>query len=79
MEEGEGMKKFCGILAFLSFFYVLGIVGGMENDLIGLGEGFVRAMIALVLMALFARFAGAYDYADTEKEDRQQERHSYRR
>lgn len=82
MEEGEGVKKVFGILAFLSFLYALGIVGGMEQDMIGLGEGFVRAMVAIGLMGLFSELSGATkppDYSDTEKEDRQQERHSYRR
>lgn len=82
MEEGEGVKKVFGVLAFLSFFYALGIVGGMEQDLIGLGEGFVRALIAIGLMGLFIELSGASDppnYSDTEKENRPQERHSRRR
>lgn len=82
MEEGEGVKKVFGVLAFLSFFYALGIVGGMEQDLIGLGEGFIRAIIAIGLMGLFIEQSGATDppdYSDTEEENRPQERHSRRR
>lgn len=82
MEEGEGVKKVFGVLAFLSFLYALGIVGGMEQDLIGLGEGFIRAIIAIGLMGLFIELSGASDppdYSDTEEENRQRERHSHRR
>lgn len=76
------MKKVFGVLAFLSFFYALGIVGGMEQDLIGLGEGFIRAIIAIGLMGLFIELSGASDppdYSDTEEENRQRERQSHRR
>ena len=82
MEEGEGVKKVFGVLAFFSFFYALGIVGGIEQDLIGLGEGFVRAIIAIGLMGLFIELSGASDppdYSDTEERNRPQERHSRRR
>lgn len=82
MEEGEGVKKVFGVCAFFSFFYALGIVGGIEQDLIGLGEGFVRAIIAIGLMGLFIELSGASDppnYSDTEEENRPQERHSRRR
>lgn len=41
-----------GTTGFLSFFYMLGIVGGIENDTIDLGIGFVKCLIALVIFAL---------------------------
>jgi hypothetical protein len=34
MEEGHFMKKVFGILAFLSFFYLLGVVGSIEKEII---------------------------------------------
>ena len=36
------MKKVFGVLAFLSFFYLLGVVGAVEQDTMTLGAGMVR-------------------------------------
>lgn len=36
------MKKVFGVLAFLSFFYLLGVVGAVEQDTMALGAGMVR-------------------------------------
>lgn len=33
------MKKVFGVLAFLSFFYLLGVVGAVEQDTMGIGLG----------------------------------------
>lgn len=76
------MKKIFGILAFVSFFYALGIVGGIEQDFIGLKEGVIRLAIGIVCFGVFAELSGATeppDYTDTERESRPRERHSRRR
>ena len=36
------MKKVFGVLAFLSFFYLLGVVGAVEQDTMALGAGMVH-------------------------------------
>ena len=41
------MKKVFGVLAFLSFFYLLGVVGAVEQDTMALGTGMVRMGIGL--------------------------------
>lgn len=82
MEEGEGMKKVFGALAFLSFFVALGTVGAIEQDMVSLGTGFLRAAIALGCMWLFGWLAGGFDppdYADDQKKSRPREQHSHRR
>lgn len=33
------MKKLFGVLAFLSFFWLLGVVGAIEQDMMALGIG----------------------------------------
>ena len=40
--EEQIMKKVFGVLAFLSFFYLLGVVGAVEQDTMALGAGMVR-------------------------------------
>lgn len=40
--EEQIMKKVFGVLAFLSFFYLLGVVGAVEQDAMALGAGMVR-------------------------------------
>ncbi len=62
------MKKVFGILAFLSFFFVLGTVGAIECDMIAPCTGFIRAMLGIVVMAVFAKIAGAFEY-DTREDD----------
>ena len=62
------MKKVFGILAFLSFFFVLGTVGAIECDMIAPGTGFIRAMLGIVVMAVFAKIAGAFE-CDTREDD----------
>lgn len=61
MEEGHFMKKVFGTLAFLSFFYILGIVGAVEQDTMVLGAGMVRMGIGLGCFWLFCELSGAFD------------------
>lgn len=67
------MKKVFGVLAFLSFFFVFGTVGAMEQDMVGLGAGFFRCLIGLGCMDIFTRLAGGYDYSYTYDEDEYEE------
>ena len=56
--EEQIMKKFFGVLAFLSFFYLLGVVGAVEQDTIGLGAGMIRMGIGLGCFGLFCELSG---------------------
>ena len=54
------MKKVFGVLAFLSFFYLLGVVGAVEQDTMALGTGMVRMGIGLGCFWLFCELSGAF-------------------
>lgn len=58
------MKKVFGVLCFLSFLLALGAVGAIEQDLIDLVPGAIRAFAFIGLFALFGKLAGAFDYTD---------------
>ena len=49
MEEGNRMKRVFGTLAFLSFFWLLGLVGAIEQNMMALGTGTLYMVIALAL------------------------------
>lgn len=53
------MKKICGILAVLSFLYVLGTVGGMEQDTMSLGAGILRVCLGLGCFWMLCELSGA--------------------
>ena len=59
LEEGHIMKKICGILAVLSFLYVLGTVGGMEQDTMNLSAGTLRVCLGLGCFWMFCELSGA--------------------
>jgi len=63
------VKKVFGTLAFLSFFFLLGTVGAIEQNTLALGIGTVRMIFGLVGFGLFTWLAGGFDYS-TEKENR---------
>jgi hypothetical protein len=46
------MKKICEIIAFVSFFFLLGVVGGIEHDTMTLSVGVVYLAIGLALFGL---------------------------
>lgn len=76
------MKKVFGVLAFLSFFYALGVVGGIEQDMIGLGAGFLHACISIGCFYLFCHLSGAFDppdYTPPKKKSRPRKRNFRRR
>lgn len=62
------MKKVFGVLAFLSFFYLLGVVGAVEQDTITLGAGMIRMGIGLGCFWLFCELSGAFILPRREKE-----------
>ena len=64
------MKKVFGTLAFLSFFYMLGTVGAMEQDNISLGIGAIRAFIGLGCFGVFCKLAGAFNLNEKESRPR---------
>lgn len=61
------MKKVFGVLAFLSFFYLLGVVGAVEQDTMALGAGIVRMGIGLGCFWLFCELSGAFYPAPPRK------------
>ena len=65
MEKGDNMKKIFAILAFLSFLFLLGTVGSVEQDMIPLGTGVIRMVAGLVSIWLFTWLAGGFDYSYT--------------
>lgn len=40
----------CGVAGFLSFFYLFGIVGGLEQDMLTIKEFTIHSIVALGLM-----------------------------
>lgn len=71
MEEGHGMKKVFGTLAFLSFFFLLGTVGAVEQDMISLKSGTIRMAVELLVFWLSCELSGAYEpYVYEEKKNR---------
>ena len=56
------MKEFFGVLCLTAFIFCLGTVGAMEQDMIDLLPGTIRAFAFLGLAALFGKLAGAFDY-----------------
>ena len=53
-------RRMCGTLSFLSFFFMLGVVGSVENDAIALLPSTLYMFGSLGLFALFAWLAGAF-------------------
>ena len=58
MEEGHFMKKVFGALAFLSFFYLLGVVGSIEKEIMTLDVGAIHMAVSLVCFGLFGKLYG---------------------
>lgn len=68
--EEQIMKKVFGVLAFLSFFYLLGVVGAVEQDTMTLGAGMVRMGIGLGCFWLFCELSGAF-YPDPPRKKKE--------
>ena len=50
------MRKVFGVLAFFSFFWLLGVVGGIEQDTVSLGTGTIY-----ICFYVFCKLSGAFD------------------
>jgi len=53
-------RRVCGVLAMTMFFALLGVVGGIEQDMIPLGRGFLASIGIEAAMVAFAYLAGAF-------------------
>ena len=49
-----------GTVAFLSFLFMLGTVGAIEQDALDLGVGAIRAFIGLGCFGVFCKLAGVF-------------------
>lgn len=58
MEEGHFMKKVFGALSFFSFFYLMGVVGSIEKEIITLSVGAIHMAVSLVCFGLFDMLYG---------------------
>lgn len=56
------MKRIFGTLAFLSFFWLLGTVAAVEQDMMALGTGTLH-----MALALFVNWPECFTYAEKEK------------
>ena len=70
MEEGDGLKKVFGTLAFLSFMFLLGTVGSIECDMMPLSNGVLRMAFGLAGFWLFTWLAGGFEPYPYDAESR---------
>lgn len=54
------MKRIFGTLAFLSFFWLLGTVAAVEQDMMTLDTGTLHMAFALFLFYVFCKLAGVF-------------------
>ena len=54
------MKRIFGTLAFLSFFWLLGTVAAVDQNMMALGTGTLHMAFALFLFYVFCKLAGAF-------------------
>ena len=64
------MKKVFGTLAILSFFWLLGVVGGIEQNSISLGTGTIYMVISLACFCMFCALSGAFDKYPEKRKSR---------
>ena len=69
--EGVTMKNVFGTIAILSFMFLLGTVGSVEQDMIPLGTGVICMVVGLASLWLFTWLAGGFDYSYTFDEDKE--------
>lgn len=56
----RAFRRVCGCLSFLAFFFVLGVVGGVEHDTIDLLPGTLYMFGGMGVCWLLAWLAGAF-------------------
>lgn len=66
------MKRIFGTLAFLSFFWLLGAVSAVEQDMVTLGTGTFHMAVALALFYVFCKLAGVF-YPPQKRKSRRRE------
>ena len=54
------MRRFFGVLAFLSFFWLYRTIGAVEQDMLSLGTGTIHMVIALACFYVFCKLAGVF-------------------
>ena len=64
------MRKVFGCIAFLSFLYVLGTVGAIEQNMADLGGGTIRGAIGIAVMWVTTWLAGGFDPYEPQKKSR---------
>lgn len=65
------MRKFFGVLAFLSFFWLYRTIGAVEQNMLSLGTGTIHMVLALTCFYVFCKLAGAFDpYVPQKKKSR---------
>lgn len=63
------MKRIFGTLAFLSFFWLLGTVAAVEQDMMALSTGTIHMVLALACFYVFCKLAGVF-YPTEKKKSR---------
>ena len=53
------VETVCGIIAFTSFLYLLGAVGGLEQGTLTMGKCIAQSIVSLAVMITSARVIGA--------------------
>lgn len=66
------MRRFFGVLAFLSFFWLYGTIRAVEQDMLSLGTGTIHMILALACFYVFCKLAGAF-YPTQKKKSRRRE------
>lgn len=51
-------RRLCAIVSALGFLFAMGVVGGLEHDLIPLGRGALYAMAGLAVWAVATHVGG---------------------
>lgn len=54
-------RRVCGALAVLSFFFLLGSAGALEQDMVTIPQAIVQMAVGLGAFALFAWLAGGFE------------------
>lgn len=69
MLQNKVLKNIFGVLAFLSFFMIIGTTGALEHDTITFTQSIVQGSISMLCFYLFAKLAGAFEpYVEQDNE-----------
>ena len=64
------MRRFFGVLAFLSFFWLYRTIGAVEQDMLSLGTGTIHMILALACFYVFCKLSGAFDPVPRKRKSR---------